>query len=320
MGFMGKARAARRLATAALFGGGGLGVLGGGAYGLLKTEATFARRAIGMSEARPPSPNGVYGRSLPGEPISLLVLGDSAAVGYGMTKASDTPPAMFGSGLSQIAQQPVLVTTCAVVGARSSDLSGQIDIGLAAEPDVAAIVIGTNDVTHTVRPSDSVRELDAAVRRLIDAGCEVVVGTCPDLGTVRPLRQPLRLVARQWSRRLAAAQTITTVEAGGRSVSLAGLLGRDFGQAPEELFGDDRFHPSLAGYASMVAAMLPSVAAVLGVWDDEEGTDTYPDGTVLPVSFAAAEAVEVGGTEVAQVAVAGQDRGPRGRWAALRRR
>ena len=80
---------------------------------------------------------------------------------------------------------------------------------------------------------------------------------------------PLRELARQWSRRLAAAQTIAVVEAGGRSVSLGLLLGPSFA-APGELFGRDRFHPSVAGYASMVAALLPSVAAAAGVWDDDD--------------------------------------------------
>lgn len=317
---MGRARAARKLATAALYGGGGLSLLGGGLLGLLKTEAKLARRAIGMSEARPPSANGPYGSDLAGETISFLLLGDSAAVGYGMTDAGDTPPALFGHGLSQIAGRPVHVVSHARVGARSADLDGQIDKGLDCKPVVAAIVVGTNDVTHSVGMSSAVRDLDKAVRRLVESGCEVVVGTCPDLGTVRPLRQPLRTVARVRSRRLAAAQTITAVEAGGRSVSLAELLGRDFAQAPHELFGEDRFHPSLAGYASLVAAMLPSIASAIGAWDDDEGSDVYADGTVLPVSFAAAEAASVGGTEVAQVVVAGQDRGPRGRWASVRRR
>jgi hypothetical protein len=38
------------------------------------------------------------------------------------------------------------------------------------------------------------------------------------------------------------------------------------------------------------------------------------------VSIAAAEAADVAGTEVAGAQVAGLDRGPRGRWALLRRR
>lgn len=320
MGGMGRARAARRLATAALYGGGGLGLIGGFGVGLLKAEAVLARRTIGVTDERPPAPDGVYGDRLPGEPISVLLLGDSAAVGYGMDVVGDTPGALIGQGLSHIAGRPVRLTSRPVVGAKSADLYMQIDDGLEYAPQVAAIVIGVNDVTHSVRTSDAVRALDAAVRRLVEKGCEVVVGTCPDLGTVRPLPQPLRLFAQQWSRRLAAAQMITVVEAGGRAVSLAGLLGHDFNDNPDEMFGADRFHPSLAGYAGMVAAMLPSIAVAAGAWDEDEESAGYPEGAVLPVSFAAVEAARVAGSEVAQVSVAGQERGHRGRWAALRRR
>lgn len=317
---MSRAGAARRLATAALYGGGGLGLLGGLGAGLLKAEALLARRMIGVSDARPPPPDGVYGEALGGEPISVLLIGDSAAVGYGMTTVGDTPGAMIAQGLSHIAGRSVRLTSRPVVGARSLDLDDQIDDGLAYEPRVAAIVVGANDVTHNVRTSAAVRALDSAVRRLLESGCAVVVGTCPDLGTVRPIPQPLRLFAQRWSRRLAAAQMITVVEAGGRAVSLAGLLGRDFNDAPDEMFGADRFHPSFAGYAGMVAAMLPSIAVAAGVWDEDEESADYPDGTVLPVSFAAAEAARVAGSEVARIRVDGKERGHRGRWAALRRR
>ena len=102
-------------------------------------------------------------------------------------------------------------TTVAEVGARSADLDAQLDRvlgGTAPAPDVAILMIGANDVTHGVRPSVSVRHLAAAVTRLREAGVAVVVGTCPDLGTVKPIRHPLRLVSRRWARSLAAAQTI----------------------------------------------------------------------------------------------------------------
>ena len=318
---MSKASAARRLATAAAYGGGGLGVVGGALYGLLKAQAKLARRAIGPADAATPNADGSYGGNLLGDPISLLLLGDSAAAGYGMTDPLDTPAAMIGEGLAAITGRPVRVTSRAFVGARSADLDAQIDAGVHTEPDVAVIVIGANDVTHSVRPSDAVRRLDQAVRRLRDVGCEVVVGTCPDLGTIGPIAPPLRQLAREWCRRMAAAQTIATVEAGGRSVSLAQLLGRQFAAAPGELFGADRFHPSLAGYASMVAALLPSIAVAVGYWDlDEDALEVAPGDAVLPVSFAAVEAAEVAGTEVSPTQVGGSDRGPRGRWAQLRHR
>src|SRR5690606_26796976 len=94
----------------------------------------------------------------------------------------------------------------------------------------------------------------------------VIVGTCPDLGTIEPVPQPLRLLARRWSRDLAAAQTVAVVEAGARTVSLADMLGTEFATKPTELFAADRFHPSPAGYARAAAALLPSVVDALGLW------------------------------------------------------
>jgi hypothetical protein len=185
------------------------------------------------------------------------------------------------------------------------------------------IMIGANDVTHRVKPPTAVRHLDHAVRRLREIGAEVVVGTCPDLGTVEPVAQPLRWIARRSSRQLAAAQTIVVVEAGGRTVSLGDILGPEFASSPKEMFGPDRFHPSPAGYASAAAALLPSVCAALDVWFGEEA-EPVPDLTrgegVRPVALAAVEAADEPGTEVAGAQVGGRDRGPRGRWALLRHR
>lgn len=321
---MTRASAARRLASAAAVGSGGLGLLGGSLYAVMRAQAAYARRVIGQATTPPPDADGTYGDQSSYDGIRLLVVGDSSMAGYGMEHPTDTPPAMLASGLSHIAGRPVTVVSTAQVGARSSDLQGQLDRGLTVRPDVVVLVIGANDVTHRVWPSESVRLLATAVRRLRDADVEVVVGTCPDLGTLRPLAQPLRELARRWSRRLAAAQTIAVVEAGGRSVSLGSLLGPTFAMAPAELFGPDRFHPSMAGYAGMVAALLPSVADAVGAWDDDgdEGAD-HPNaagGLVLPVSFAAAEAAVHEGLEVAATQLAGRDRGPRGRWAQLQRR
>jgi len=166
-----------------------------------------------------------------------------------------------------------------------------------------------------------VRLLDEAVRRLRAGGAEVVVGTCPDLGTVEPIAQPLRLVARQWSRQLATAQTIAVVEAGGRSVSLGDILGPEFAAEPRLMFGPDRFHPSADGYASCASALLPSLCAAAGLLPDLDAEpEAFRGEGVFPVAQAAAEAAEEPGTEVAATQLAGRDRGPRGRWVLLRHR
>ncbi|MCW2791971.1 MAG: lipolytic enzyme family [Nocardioides sp.] len=318
---MGKAGAARKLASAAAYGGGGLSLLGGALYGVLRVEAKVARKAIGRLDRDPPDSTGWYGRGRPGPAIKLALLGDSSAAGYGVDRVEETPGAMLASGLAERADRRVHLREFAKVGARSSDLAGQVDRTLPIEPHVAVILIGVNDVTHQVLPSASVRQLSEAVRRLREAGVAVVVGTCPDLGTIKPIAPPLKQVARTWSRRLAAAQTIAVLEAGGRTVSLGSILGPEFAAAPALLFGPDQFHPSADGYRSLAAVLLPSTMAALDlVPDDEAQPEAFRGEGVLPVAAAAVQAVNNPGTELDGTEVGGARRGVRGLWVELRHR
>ena len=317
---MSVARSARRIAAGAAYGGGGVGLLGAAVTGVLVVEAKLARRWIGEPTELPPYADGIYGAGAPHQVLDLVMLGDSSAAGLGVDDPQQTPGALLAAGLAAAAGCPVRLRTFARTGAQTADLERQVDLALAAPTDVVVVLVGANDVTHRVRPSVSVRLLDQAVRRLRDAGAHVVVATCPDLGTVEPVAQPLRLIARRWSRRLAAAQTIAAVEAGGRTVSLGDILGPEFAAAPKVMFAADRFHPSAAGYRAAATALLPSVCAAMGVWPaaGEDVPDARLGEGVRSVVQAAAQAVERPGTEVAPAEVAGHERGPRGRWAFLR--
>ena len=319
---MGRAGAARKLASAAAYGGGGLSLLGAGLYGVLTAEAKLARRAIGTPrEVPPPDATGWYGRGRPGPAIKVALLGDSSAAGYGVDRVEQTPGALLASGIAERADRRVFLREYAKVGARSSDLADQIDRTLRTKPDVAVILIGTNDVTHQIRPATSVRHLAEGVRRLREADVAVLVGTCPDLGTVKPIAPPLKQVARTWSRRMAAAQTIAVVEGGGRTVSLGSILGPEFAAAPALLFGPDQFHPSAAGYQSLVGVLLPSTLAALGLSGEDDAEPEAGRGEgILPITDAALEAVKRPGTELDGTEVAGRRVGVRGLWVELRRR
>ncbi len=321
---MGKAAAAKKVATAAAFGGGGVSLLGASLYGVLRAEARLARNAIGNASGVPPDATGWYGKGRGGPALKIALLGDSSAAGYGVDTVRETPGAHLASGLAEGADRRVYLRSLAFIGAQSRDLDRQIDKALPTEPHVAVILIGANDVTHTVLPAESVRLLAAAVRRLRDHDVEVVVGTCPDLGTVEPIPPPLKQVARLWSRKLAAAQTVGVVEAGGRTVSLGSVLGPEFAASPKVLFGPDQFHPSAMGYSSLAAVLLPSVLAAVGVipYEDLEPEPFRGEG-VMSITEAAVEAARTPGTEVdaSQLDGAGAA-GPvgRGRWVLLRRR
>lgn len=324
---MGRARRARRIAAAAAYGGGGLAAataaLGALGYGVVRAEARLARHIVGPPTEEAPDADGHYG-SGPGRPVEILVLGDSTAAGLGADHPDHTVGAIVARGVAALTGRSVRLTNTAVVGAESGDLERQLALALedVLVPDLAVVMVGANDVTHRIDRSTAVRHLEQTVRRLRALDVEVVVGTCPDLGSVEPLAQPLRLLMRRWSRDLAAAQTVAVVEAGGRTVSLADLLGEEF-SGSRELFSGDRYHPSSAGYARVAAVLLPTVCAALGVWGVDT-SDRAPEPRrgegVEPVAVAAGQAVKEPGTEVAPAEVAGQDRGPRGRWAVLRHR
>jgi lysophospholipase L1-like esterase len=286
----------RRVASAS----GGLTALSVGVYGVLRTEARLARKTIGGPLEDPvPNATGWYGRGRPGPALTVALLGDSSAAGYGVDRVEETPGALLASGVAEQGDRRVYLGTFCVVGAQSFGLRTQVDRALLIEPDVAVVLIGANDVTHVTLPAESVRHLCEAVRRLRASGATVVVGTCPDLGTLQPLAPPLKQVARAWSRRLAAAQTISVLREGGRTVSLGSVLGPEFAAAPALLFGPDQFHPSAEGYRALVRLLLPSVLAALGLApDDEAEPEPYRGEGVMSVTKAALRAVNQPGTEL----------------------
>lgn len=310
---------ALRAAKVVGYGGGAMVAGGAAATMLLVGQARAARRVIPLAEAPPPRGDGLYGPKLPGAPLTVVLLGDSTAAGYGVRRPRETPGALLATGISRRLGRPVRLHRLAVVGATSDKLPPQVEQAVELGPDLALILIGGNDVTRLTHYSVAVRHLVDAVRALRAAGARVVVGTCPDLGTIQPIKPPLRWLVHRWSRQLAAAQTVAVVEAGGWTVSLGDLLSKRFSAEPARMFSADRFHPSADGYATAVSAMLPTALSALGAPVRPAEVPATPD-VVQALPQAARVAARRPGTEVSAVRVAGRERSPAGRWARLRRR
>lgn len=249
-----------------------------GAQLVLRRQAAAARAVIGQplgEEA--PDADRVFKRRH-GDTVDLLVLGDSIAAGLGADGPRGTLGARLARQVSKRTERAVRLRTAAVVGAESSALEHQL-AALPADyrPDVAVVVVGGNDVTHRVPVATSVRHLQECIQALRARGCAVVVGTCPDLGALRPVPQPLRALGSRASRQLAAAQRTAALAEGAWAVSLADVVGPFFITNPDEMFSLDRFHPSSLGYKRTAKAMLPSVLAALGERDE------VPFGHAAPV-------------------------------------
>lgn len=278
----------RTLAVAGVLASTGGAVVG--ARNLLTGQAEQARSIIPKSWDIPPRADGVYapgggpvrrwerGQSVD---VHLMVFGDSTATGYGCLDAEEVPGVLLARGLAERFGTPVRLSTKAIVGTTSKGLASQIDAMLVASPppNAAVIMIGANDVTVLNGIGPSARRLGAAVRRLRACGAAVVVGTCPDLGVITAIPQPLRWTARSLGLRLARAQAVETRAAGGVPVPFADLLAPHFLTNPERLFADDRYHPSAEGYALAAKQLLPALCQALG-----ESESSAPAGSATPLA------------------------------------
>lgn len=250
------------VAAAGLAAGGAVVV---GTRAILTRQAAVARRRIGKPLGEDAiDADRVWRPKLPGDPVELLVLGDSIAAGLGATRPKETLGARTAKAVGRAVGRPVRLRTLAVVGSESSALAGQLDaLPDDAEPDVALIVVGGNDVTHRVPVAVSVAHLVDAIERLHARGCDVVVGTCPDLGALRPVPQPLRALGARQSRVLASAQAAAARSAGAAVVSLRRSVGPMFLADPDGMFSLDRFHPSAMGYRRTADALAPAIVEAL---------------------------------------------------------
>lgn len=245
-----------------------------GARNLLTGQAEQARSVIPKAWDIPPRADGVYCPG--GAPVRrwergadveahVMMFGDSTATGYGCLDPDEVPGALLARGVAEHLGAQVRLSTKAIVGATSKGLASQVDAMLVAgpAPDAAVIMIGANDVTTLNGIGPSARRLGAAVRRLRSAGAAVVVGTCPDLGVISAIPQPLRWTARSIGLRLARAQATATYAAGGVPVPLADRLTPHFRTEAHRLFAHDGYHPSAAGYALAARELLAPLCAAL---------------------------------------------------------
>ncbi|HEU5472017.1 MAG TPA: SGNH/GDSL hydrolase family protein [Actinophytocola sp.] len=257
--------AGARIVRAMVFAAGSVGGLSGAAYGLLTGQSRRARSVIGPPPDLAPNADGVYpppGR--PGPELSFAMLGDSLAAGLGAESTGQLPGVLLAAGLADETGRPVRLTTYAVSGARTADLPAQVDRALIDPPDLVLVIIGGNDVTSRTRIATAVGELRAEVTRLRAAGATVVVATCPDLGVVRSIPQPLRELVSRLSRSLARAQRRELDRIGVGSVSLGELVSPEFRIRPDELFSPDCFHPNGLGYEVAAGVLLPALCAAAG--------------------------------------------------------
>ncbi len=106
---------------------------------------------------------------------SMLVLGDSTAVGVGATPETSVPGRLS-------LYLDASVENYSVSGARVADVVAQIEDGKKEKYDVVLIQIGANDITHGTPPEDVRRDFGSILSKASSLSERVVVLTAGKVG------------------------------------------------------------------------------------------------------------------------------------------
>ncbi len=200
--------------------------------------------------------DGVFG-SGEGEPLRLVVLGDSTAAGIGVDDVSDAYPSLIARRLADATGSPVELTAFGLAGARVEDVAEeQAPAAARIEPDVVFVGIGANDVTHLTSLGDVRDRMERALRTLQETGATVVVAGPPDM-RVPVWHQPLRQLSYLRGRQVEDAIGDVATELGVPVVELAEETGPFFEADPDAHFSGDGFHPGPLGYRRWADAIFP---------------------------------------------------------------
>jgi lysophospholipase L1-like esterase len=197
-----------------------------------------------------------------GEPLHLLLLGDSAVDGYGLT-ADEALPRQLATRVAAATGRRVVVRCLAVSGATTSDVARfQVPLLRAADQiDAIVIGVGVNEVlkrTPAAAVDEATRQLIAGVQRAAPAAAVAFV-VCHDLSTAPGFGPVLRRVVGARCRAVARRQTRVLRQHGVRVVQ------GDTPGAPQ-MYGRDGLHPgplAIVAIADAVTATLVARSAVL---------------------------------------------------------
>lgn len=229
-----------------------MGVVGGLAVGRVALDVAAARRAGRAWRELD------HRTTIPGEApvLRLVVLGDSAAAGHGLSDASGALPWQLGTRLARRTGRAVEIAGHARSGADTAEV---VAAQVAAAAGAGAVVIGVG-VNDALAPRRRIGDVHADTARLLEAvrvrapRARVVLLTCPDLGDAPGVPRTLRPVVRWRCRSVADAQTRAAERAGVPVVAVDGPL-------PAEVFGADGLHPSAAAVERLAELALPALIA-----------------------------------------------------------
>ena len=202
------------------------------------------------------------GKPMTTGPIVYVALGDSTGSGVGARNGGYV--VRLFNRLVQRRAGSTLTNLC-VSGATTDDLvRGQLERGVAMNPDLVTVGIGINDIGHGLtidQFAKNYEEILSSLRQKTRA--QIVVTNIPDISSAPRIPGPMRSGYQQ---QIITFNTRLEQIAKRHGVTIFDMYAISKDELPShpEYFSSDGFHPSDKGYELWATQMWPTVAGVIG--------------------------------------------------------
>ena len=197
-------------------------------------------------------------------PIVYVALGDSTGAGVGARDGGGYVARLF-KRLEEKRPESKLSNLC-VSGATTADLvQGQLDRGVALNPDLVTIGIGINDIGHGLTLDQFSRNFDEILSTLKDkTHATIVVTNLPDISSAPRIPNSMRS---QYQKQIDEFCKRLEEIANKHGVTIFDIYSITKEELPShpEYFSADGFHPSDEGYELWATQMWPTLAQAVGV-------------------------------------------------------
>jgi acyl-CoA thioesterase I len=198
-------------------------------------------------------------------PIVYVALGDSTGAGVGARNGGYV--ARLFKRLEERRPQSKLSNLC-VSGSTTADVvRGQLERGVALNPDLVTIGIGINDIGHGLTIDQFSKNFDQILSTLKEkTHATIVVTNLPDISSAPRIPNSMRS---QYQRQIDEFCKRLEEIANQHGVTIFDIYTITKQELPShpEYFSADGFHPSDEGYELWATQMWPTLAQAVGVPD-----------------------------------------------------
>lgn len=205
-------------------------------------QALWTRRtALRLPEATG-AQDGVAGAEFSGEPLRLLLIGESTVAGVGVEAQTEALAGQLALALAERQQRPVAWRACGENGITAGEACERLlPLALSQPADLVLLVFGVNDTTHLSSLTRWVAALRSLSRALAAQGAQVAFTGVPPIQHFTALPWLLRRLLGLRAALLDDALLRASREERADYLKLGLLVTPDY-------LARDGYHPSALGY------------------------------------------------------------------------